>query len=61
MMASISHDTKIFVALLLFVRPASAQTIIAGDTIKLEDTTYRLWASTRRRCTKSAPMVGQRV
>jgi hypothetical protein len=34
---------KVAVALLLFALPASAQTVVDGDTIKLAGTTYRLW------------------
>jgi endonuclease YncB( thermonuclease family) len=33
----------LFLSLLMLALPAAAQTIIDGDTIKLNGTTYRLW------------------
>ena len=49
----------VFVAILTFALPASAQTVVDGDTIKQGGTTYRLWgidaAESKQLCADAWP------
>jgi hypothetical protein len=40
-------------------RPAAAQRVVDGDTLEIDGTRWRLWASMRRRCTRPVLTVGQ--
>jgi hypothetical protein len=48
-------------AVILFAVPALGQIVTDGDTIKLDGTTYRIWASMLRRASKPVLTAGWRA